>query len=304
MIDRKNKALIQLHFSVILFGFTAILGDLIQMSALMIVWWRVLITSFSLLFFIKFGKELLKLSRHQILVFLGVGVIIALHWLSFYGAVKLSNASITLICMATTSLFTSFVEPIFFKKQISKLEIMLGAAIIPCMALVVNGVDSAFHLGVAVGLTSAFLAALFSVINKKYVSDVNVISMTFVEMVGVLMFLTLIIPLILQGNNDLLLLPPSSLDWFYIIILALLCTTLAWVISMYALRALTVFEANLVVNLEPVYGILLAAFILKEYEQLNLTFYIGAGLIICIVLGYPLLKKRINKRIVLDKDGL
>ncbi len=296
MIQGKNKALLQLHFAVLLFGFTAILGDVINMSALMIVWWRVLITMASLLLLLNFGKELLKLSKKQIQVFLGIGVIIGLHWLTFYGAVKLSNASITLICMATTSLFTSFIEPLFFKRQINKLEILLGAAMVPCMALVVNGISDDYYLGVIVGLASAFLAALFSVFNKKYVSEVSILSMTFVEMVGVFIFLSIIIPFVLSGNSEFVLMPPSGLDWFYIGVLAILCTTVAWVISLYALRELTVFEANLVVNLEPVYGIVLAAFILKEYEQLNTSFYIGAFLIIVIVLCYPFIRKRQNKR--------
>jgi drug/metabolite transporter (DMT)-like permease len=296
MFSKRNKALLQIHFAVILFGFTAILGDLINLSALMIVWWRVLITGISLLFFIKWGRELLKLSKKEILIFLGIGMIIALHWLSFYGAVKLSNASITLICMATTSLFTSIIEPVYFKRRLNWMDILLGVLIIPCMVLVVNGVSESYYLGVIVGLFSAFTASLFSVINKKYVDNVNIMSMTFVEMMGVFIFLSILMPFVFGYSEQAYsFLPPTGLDWFYIGILSILCTTVAWVISLIALRVLTVFEANLVVNLEPVYGMALAAVILKEHEQLNTTFYIGAAMILVIVLMYPYLKKRQSK---------
>lgn len=296
MLSAKGKALLQIHFAVILFGFTAIIGDLIDLSAMMIVWWRVLITSFSLLFLLKGGLTLLKLNKREVFIFLGIGFIIALHWLSFYGAVKLSNASITLICMATTALFTSFIEPFVFRKKLDWLDIVLGLLMIPCMALVVNGVQPGYYLGVAVGLFSAFSASLFGVINKKYVDKVDVLSMTFVEMVGVFISISIMIPFVFHFSDTVYnFVPPSTIDWVYILILALVCTTLAWVISLFALRVLTAFETNLVINLEPIYGIALAALILKEYEQLNTSFYIGAFLILAVVLAYPYFKRKRNK---------
>lgn len=293
MLSAKGKALLQIHFAVILFGFTAIIGDLIDLSAMMIVWWRVLITAISLLFFLKGGLTLLKLKRKQVFVFLGIGFIISLHWLSFYGAVKLSNASITLICMATTALFTSFIEPFVFRRKLDWLDIILGLLMIPCMALVVNGVQPGYYLGVAVGLFSAFSASLFGVINKKYVHQVDVLSMTFVEMVGVFLSISIMIPFVFHFSETTYhFAPPTTVDWLYIFVLAILCTTVAWVISLFALRVLTAFEINLVINLEPIYGIALAALILKEYEQLNTSFYIGAFLILLVVLAYPYFKRK------------
>ncbi len=237
------------------------------------------------------GKSLLLLSKAQLKAFIGIGFLIAIHWLTFYGSVKLANASVTLICMATTSLFTAIIEPLLLKQRFQRLDLLLGALIIPSMALVVNGIDEAYYLGVVVGLISAFMASLFSVFNKKYVGQVNVLSMTFVEILGVFISLSLLLPF-LWSQGTLVFLPPTTMDWIYLGVLAILCTTVAWVVSLIALRKLTVFEANLVVNLEPVYGIVLAALILKEYQQVNFSFYIGASLITLIVLLYPKIKRK------------
>lgn len=288
----KSKALIQLHLAVLLFGFTAILGNIINMSALMIVWWRVVITVFTLLFLINIKKQLALLPRKQLLIYLGIGVIIALHWLAFYGSIKLGNSSLTLTCMATTSLFTALLEPFMIKRRFDKRELFFGLAIIPCIALIVSGVDKAYYLGIIVGLTSALLAAIFSILNKKHIQKADTIMITFIEMIGVGVFLTIIIPFVASHTDDFAMFPPSSMDWAYIIILAILCTTLAWVLSLYALKELTAFESNLVINMEPLYGIVLAALLLKEHKEMNWTFYLGSGLMLAIVLIYPKLRSR------------
>lgn len=288
------KAYLELHFAVLLFGATAILGDLIQLSAFMIVWWRVLLTSFSLLFLINIIKSLRQIPTKTILQFMGIGVIVALHWLTFYGAIKLSNASIGVICMATTSLFTSILEPAIMRQQVKWLEIVIGLLVIPGMVLVVSNTDLSMQMGILAGLTSALLAALFATLNKKMIGKVDEISITFLELGSAWLFLSLVLPFYLWMEPDIVFFPAAR-DWGYLIFLALVCTTLAYVLSLRALRYISAFAANLTVNLEPVYGIILAWLLLNENKDLSLGFYYGAGIIILAVFAYPLLRFTLAK---------
>lgn len=281
-----------MHIAVILFGFTAILGDLIQLPALSIVWWRVLLACLSLLLLIRFGKNLLVIPRRLLLIYFFIGFIVGLHWLSFYGAVKLSNASITLICMSTTSFFASLVEPLFLRKRMKSLDLFLGILIVPSMLFIINTAEVSLQIGAGVAIISALLAAVFAVLNKKYMEKSSTLSMSFVELGGVFVLMSIIMMLWPTFSEEKLRwIPPSVSDWIYLLLLALMCTTLAWVISLKALKRISAFSSVLIVNLEPVYGILLAAFILKDYEQLNNSFYLGSVVILCIVLLYPILSK-------------
>lgn len=293
-MNATQKSYLSLHTAVLLYGFTAILGALIEMPAFLIVWWRVLITGVSLLFFVNAAKLLRKLPARDLWTFAGIGVIVAVHWLTFYGSVKLSNASICLVCMSTASLFTAFVEPLLLKQKFRWHEAGLGLIIIPAMVLIVRTLDLSMYAGIASGLLSSFLAVLFSVLNKKYVDRAGTVEITLLEMWSSWLFLSLILPLyfLWSGEGFADMLPPSLNDWFYLLILALLCTTLAYVLALYALKELSAFASNLTVNLEPVYGILLAVIILREDKDLSSEFYLGAGMIILAVLIYPFVKRR------------
>jgi len=286
-----RTAYLMLHLAVLLFGFTAILGVLIDMSALHIVWWRVLITAISLLVFLKVRKSFRTLSRREMLTFLGIGGIVGLHWLTFYGAVKLSNASITLVCMATASLFTSIIEPLVTRTKFKKNDILVGLVIIPGMMLVVGDLNSTQLLGVVVGLTSAALAALFASLNKKHIHVTNSYSITFWEMTGAWLLLCLILPFAAKTGESWIVFPSGS-DWGWLLVLALLCTTFAFILTLLVLRHLTAFASNLVINLEPVYGILLAMLILHEHKELSPQFYLGVIIIVGVVILYPWLQKR------------
>ena len=196
-MDNTKKAYLELHVAVLLFGFTAILGDLIQLSAVMIVWWRVLITCISLLYFVQFGMKFRSIPRDKIFKFLGIGVLVALHWITFYGAIKLSNASVALICFASTSLFTSFLEPAILGRPIEKLQVVMGLMIIPGMWLIVNTVDAAMMNGIYVGLLSALLAAIFSTLNKRLIDDADSYSITFLELGSAWIFISLLVPVLI-----------------------------------------------------------------------------------------------------------
>jgi drug/metabolite transporter (DMT)-like permease len=293
-MDATKRAYLELHIAVFLWGFTAILGDLIQLSAIMLVWWRVLITSISLLFFIRGGKALFKLPRKTILQFAFVGALTGLHWLTFFGAIKLSNASITLVCMATTAFFTSILEPLILKTKFKYWEIFLGFLVVPGMALVVESVDSDMHIGIWVGLTSAFLAALFGTLNKKWINNAEPFSITYIEMTSAWLVLCLLIPFYVD-ISDFGNLIPSLSDFGLLLVLALGCTTFTWVLALRSLKYLTAFASSLTVNLEPVYGIFLAWIILEEYKELSPGFYIGVLLILAVVFSYPFLNEKMKK---------
>ncbi len=291
-MKKERLAYLQLHFAVLLYGLTAILGDLISISAVSLVWWRVLFTSLSLLFFVQFGRSIIRLPRRTILILLGIGVIVALHWITFYGSIKLANASVALAAMATTSLYTSIIEPIITGKRFEWLELVLGLLVIPPMLMIATQLDFSFLTGLYVGLFSAFLAALFATLNKKMVDAADAYQVSFLEMSSACLFITVLLPFISKNEISF---RPIGMDWVYLGILALFCTTLAFVISMKALKYVSAFDANLVINLEPVYGILLAIVILKEHKELGPSFYIGIVLIMTIVLAHPILKKIINR---------
>ncbi|MFZ1751202.1 MAG: DMT family transporter [Saprospiraceae bacterium] len=297
-LTQENSAYLKIHIAVVLFGFTAILGDLIAMPAIMIVWWRVLITSISLLLFIRFGRQLKNLPVSLIKKYAVIGMVIGLHWICFYGSVKLSNASICLICMSTTSLFTSIIEPLYVRSRFNKLELIMGILIIPGMVLIVNNIDVNYIAGVWVGLLSAFLAAVFSILNKANIKGADPYTISFIELSSAWGMISILLILMwVTGYAPKLYIPPTMADWLYLIVLALLCTTFAHVLTLKSLKYLTAFASNLVINLEPVYGIILAIVILNEHRDLHAMFYVGASLILLSVISYPYLNKKFHPTI-------
>lgn len=278
--------------AVFLFGLTAILGKVIQLPAISLVWWRVLFTSISLLFFVKFGKKVMELPRKDILKFMGIGIIVGLHWICFYGSIKLANASVALVCMATMSLFTAIIEPLFTRSRFSLLDLLIGCIVIPAMIFIAQQLPGGMFLGFIVGILSALLASTFATLNKMMIEKAGSYTITFIEMVSACIFIGVLIVLGFGDVDIHTFIPPSGMDWVYLLILSLVCTTMAYVLSLNALKHITAFASNLVFNLEPVYGILLAAVLLKEYEQLNNDFYMGGLILVSTVFFYPILKKR------------
>ncbi len=298
----QTRAYIELHIAVFLWGFTAILGDLIQLSALALVWWRVLITSISVLFLLRNGLNLKRLSRRSIAQFAFVGVLTALHWVTFYGAIKLSNASITLVCMATCAFFTSLIEPLIMRKKMVWTEILIGFLIVPGMVLIVQNVEAKMHLGIVVGLSSSLLAAVFSTLNKKWIDNAEPLPITFIEMTSAWLFLSAVLPLFFHAEPNAVLLP-SAKDFAMLLVLSLLCTTLTWVLVLRAMKNLSAFTSNLTVNLEPVYGIFLAWLLLGDQKELSPGFYWGVSMILVVVFAYPFLKKRYSKNPPAEKQA-
>lgn len=286
-----TRAYIYLHISVLLYGFTAILGKLISLPGAGIVWYRMVLTAISLLLFpgiIRRARLIPPGDRWRIL---GIGLLVALHWVAFYEAIKYSNASITLSCLASTTLFTSILEPILFKRSLRTGELVLGLFVILGFVFIFGFTGDNYLLGMVIAIISAILAALFSVLNKMYVSRYDVPSVILLEFVAGVVLMTFLMP-VYQNIFPQYSWIPSAQDWIYLLVLSLLCTTLAYNLTMRALQVLSAFTTSLAINLEPVYGIIMAYFILREGEELHPGFYLGAGIILLAVCLQPLFVRK------------
>lgn len=295
-----RRAYAELHLAVFLFGFTAILGDLISLAAVSLVWWRVMLTTLSFLFIVPVRKLVRTTRRADILKFVGIGILVGLHWICFFGAVKLANPSIALVCMATASFFTSIFEPLVTRQKANIYEIVLGLLIVPGMVLIVRSADLSMHWGIVVGILAAVLAALFAALNKVLVGRLDESSVSFLELGSAWIFISIIFPVLWWWTPEALS-PfwPQSWDWGYLLFLAIGCTTLAYVLALRSLRHLTAFASNLTVNLEPVYGIALAWVLLDDAEELSTGFYWGTLVILLVVFAYPLLRRYFYRNTVL-----
>lgn len=285
---------VKLHVIVLIFGFTAIMGKLIALPALELVWYRMLIAVITFYIYLKITKENLAVSRAVLFKLLGVGVIIAVHWVTFYGAIKLSNVSVALGCFATTALFTSFLEPFFYRKKIIIAEVLIGLIIITGLYLIFR-FETRYLAGILVALLSAFLAGLFSVLNKKLVANHRAVKISFYEMIGGVIALSIFLALSGKGTSVPFLFP-TWMDLFYLILLGTVCTAFAHTVQVDVMQHLTAYIVTLTINLEPVYGIILAFFILGETERMTTGFYIGTLIILLSVIGFPIMQHYQIKR--------
>ena len=286
-----KKALIQLHIAVFLAGFTAILGKLITLNEGLLVWYRLLITVLTLWVILYFKKELKTISRKDLLKIFGVGAIVAMHWVTFYGSIKYANVSVALVCFSATGFFTAFFEPLILRRPISIVEVLLGLLAIAGIYIIFN-FNPQYKTGIIFGIISAMGSALFPIFNKQFIVRFSPRVLTFYELGGGLIALTILVPLYLMKFPAAYYLP-SSTDWLWLLVLAWLCTVLCFDLQLNALKKISAFTANLTYNLEPVYGIILAFIFFKENKELDVHFYIGVGL---IGLAVVLQMIRIGKR--------
>jgi len=291
-----TRALLQIHLCVMLWGFTAILGKLITLSALPIVWWRMILVAGALLLVPRFWSGLRVLPLRLVTIYAAIGVLVSLHWLTFYGSIKLANASVTATCMALVPVFVAFVEPVIAKRRFDPAEVFFGIAVVPGVAMVVGGTPSGMRLGIAVGALSAFLAAIFASLNKRFIGNSQALTVTGIEMGAGAVFLS-IVGLILPTAMFAL---PSPRDAWLLAALATACTLFPFALSLVALRRLSAFSASLVVNLEPIYAILLAIVLLGEQRELSSIFYFGVAIILIIVFSHPLWTARMRIRTPAD----
>ncbi|MEN9951428.1 MAG: hypothetical protein RLY85_2180 [Bacteroidota bacterium] len=276
-----RKAFLQLHAAVLLAGFTGVLGRLITINESLLVWYRMFFAVIALLLLSVFTGKIKWIPFRKMLPLLGIGSIIALHWVFFYGSVKYANVSVSLVCFSAIGFFSSLIDPLISKRKFELVEILLGLMVMFGVYLIFH-FDQDFRLGIVMGIVSSFLASLFPILNKSMVEKYDPDTITFYEMAGGWFMLNLFVPVYMQfmpSQNYL----PGWNDLLWLIILSLLCTVLAFNLSVRALSRISPFTVNLSFNLEPVYGILLAFLIFGEHQDLGLSFYAGLLIIFLTV---------------------
>lgn len=290
MQNTRVNALVLLHFVVLLFGFTGILGKLISISALHLVFYRMLIATIALLIFCLATKRL-KIKKKHFFQLLGIGVIVALHWVSFFQSIKLTNVSLALACVSSASFFTAVLEPFFLKTKHKRNDLLLGIFVVIGVALMFK-VEAGNVWGIVVALISALLAALFTVMNGVAFKYAPPSTISLIEMLGGFICLSVIL-FFAEGKVPAL---PEMGDTFWLIILGVLCTAFAFVASVRVMEHLSPFTVALSVNLEPIYAIILAFIIFNEHQELGINFYVGASLIFMSVFAKPVVKYIIKRR--------
>lgn len=288
MPNARLKDYLHLHFLVFIAGFTAILGKEISAGATAIVWYRMAIAAVLMFIYIKIIKLNIKVSKGAVIKFSVAGVIIALHWITFFESIKQSNVSIALAMFSSGAFFASFIEPIFFKRRVLVYEIGFGLIVILGVFLITSS-ELKYINGIILGLLSALFSTLFAVINGRFIEKYNSTVISFYEFISGVLFLSLFIHFSgIHFNESFFTL--SQIDWVYIFILASVCTAYAFIGAVEVMRYISPFTVILTYNLEPIYGIILALFLFPETEQMSSQFYFGATLIIVIVLFDALLK--------------
>jgi drug/metabolite transporter (DMT)-like permease len=287
-----SRNLLILHGTVFVWGFTGILGAVISASATHLVWYRVLIAFITLFIYFKASKTDFKVSRQAFFKLFFTGAIVALHWILFFQAIKISTVSVTLVCLSSLTLFTAILEPLINRKTISKTEIIIGFLIIIGIYLIFK-FESQYTLGIIFGLSSAFCASLFSIINSKQIKNRTAPIISFYEMIGAWVWITVYLAATNSLNFEMLLTP---YDIFYLLILGTVCTSIAYVAGVSVMKELSAFRVALITNLEPIYGIILAYLFLGKQEQMTTGFYFGADIILGSIFLYPIIKSKVKSR--------
>lgn len=283
------KHYLHLHLIVFIWGFTAILGALIKIDAIPLVWYRMMLATFFVFLYFQFKKRSLKIDGRAFFKFLLGGILIAVHWIFFFSAIKVSNVSVALVSMSSGALFTSIIEPFFFKRRLIPAELIFGLIVIGGLYMIFN-VESQYSLGIIYALIAAFLSALFTVLNGLFVRqyDANVIS--FYQLGFGALFITGYV-LVTTGFNMADFKIDAS-DLGYLLILSSICTAYAFIVSVNVMKHLTPFTVMLTINLEPIYAIILALIIFGEKEKMSPEFYVGAIIIIFTILLNGILKNK------------
>ena len=295
MLSDNIKNYAHLHLIVFIWGFTAVLGALISLDALPLVWFRMLFGTVFLGGYVLFKKTDLRITTKSLVKFLFAGLIIALHWFTFFQAIKVSNVSITLACLSTGAFFASFLEPILYGKKIVFYEVLFGIIAFFGLYIIFN-INVNYLEGILLGLTSAMLSALFTVVNSRFVKDHIPTVISIYELGGGVLFFTIFLGFTHSFSISFFNL--SMNDLFYLLILSSICTAYAFVASTKVMKVLSPFTVMLTTNLEPIYGIILAVIVFQEKEKMTIEFYFGAALILLTVILNGIIKLRKSKNII------
>jgi drug/metabolite transporter (DMT)-like permease len=287
MQESKLKNYLLLHLIVLIWGFTAILGALITIDAIPLVWYRMLLAVICIAVYFLWKKKSFKVDRKGLVKFFFTGLVIALHWVFFFKAIKISNVSVALVTMSTGAFFASLIEPVFFKRKINTLEIFLGLLVIGGLYIIFN-FESQYKLGIIYALIASFLGALFAVLNGLFIKKYTAEIISFYQ----LFFGVALITVFLLFNNSFSesFFQISTSDWLYLLVLSSVCTAYAFSASVQVMKYLSPYTVMLTINLEPIYAIILALFIFGDEEQMSGTFYLGAFIVLFVVLLNGIIK--------------
>jgi len=287
-----NKNLLILHFTVFIWGFTSILGKLISISAVPLVWYRVLIAFVSLFFYFKVSRQSITVTRKAFFQLIFTGALLGGHWILFFAAIKLSTVPVTLVCLSSITLFVALFEPLINKTRISKLQILAGLFIIVGIILIFK-FETRYTMGIVAALASAVLASIFPIINSLQVKKYQPAIIGFYELIGAFFWASVYL-LLTGGFNKSMLLNPSDIS--YLLLLGTACTALAYVAGVAVMRELSAFRVALITNLEPVYGILLSFAFFGDSDKMSIGFWVGAIIILSTIFFYPVAQKRLANR--------
>jgi drug/metabolite transporter (DMT)-like permease len=293
MLKGINKHFLLLHFIVFIWGFSPILGRFILTDTYTLVWYRLLITVVVMYGYIRFMKTNLKIPVKSILKLSGIGLIILLHWLCFYGAIKVSNVSVTMVAFSTGTLFSALVEPIFYKRKIRIYEVLIGMVIIIGITFIFT-IETQYWFGIVLGMLAALTAAFFGVMNGLMIRKHEASIISFYELFAALLGLSVIMLSSGQINASFFQLDTQSL--IGLLILALVCTVFPFIASVNLYKHISPYTQILTVNLETVYGILWAIIFYKENKDMKPEFYIGVLIILAAVFINPVIKKQLEKK--------
>lgn len=291
---------LKLHFIVFLWGFSAILGKLVTIPAAEMVWYRSIFAAAGMGAVIWFSKGTFRVSRSDLMRLFAIGAIVGVHWIAFFGSARVSNVSVSLVGFATNSLWAALLDPWFNRTRIKKFELLLGLMVIAGLYIIFS-FDFQYKLGLMLGILAGFTSALFSVFNARMVKRVSSRTITFYEMIGVFFATGLALPFLQFSGTDMQWPAlPSAMDLLYIAILAGACSVYAYTVAVELMKRISVFMIQLTLNLEPVYGIIMAVIIFGQQEKMNLNFYVGTLVILAAVVTYPMIRRRFDRTVLID----
>jgi drug/metabolite transporter (DMT)-like permease len=291
----------KLHFIVFLWGFSAILGKLVTIPAVEMVLFRSVLAALGMGAVIFFTRGSFKISGGDLTKLILIGFIVSLHWICFFGSARVANVSVSLVGFATNSLWAALLEPWFNKTRLKKYEVLLGVVVLTGL-YVIFSFDFQYKLGLFFGVMAGFTSALFGVFNSRLVRKIPARTITFYEMIGVFIGTAIFLPVyqVTWAEHGALQLTPNGWDWVYIALLAGVCSVYAYTVAVELMKRISVFMIQLTLNLEPVYGIIMAVIIFGEKEKMNFNFYLGTLIILGAVVVYPFLKRRFEKSVLID----
>ena len=278
-----------LHLMVVILGLTGVFGKLISLDAIQLVWYRMFIAFITLSLFLGYKKELFSIKRKDFFGILGVGALVTFHWLCFFQSIKVSTISVAVVCLATSSLFSALIEPIFFKRKLLKYEVFMGIVVIAALIFIL-GAETQYLWGYFYGIMAAFLGTLFTLFNAKYIKKVGAAKITMIEMLAGVLIISCV--LLFQQDYTVFTSLISVTDFSYLLILGTLCTAMVFVWMTEIMKHITPYSLIMAINLEPIYSIILALVIFGDSELMSNSFYVGSSVIIGIVFLEGYLKNK------------